>query len=327
MSKRNALIETPNVATLFRRLKLTWLSDEVDVIYTDDEDNTIAYYHTPDAFVASLSGKRGQFVLFPSDAAMTDRVAFMSRKTYFKGIYSALAGKAPPLWLKTFRKIAEECLPTDVTTWTVHMHRVDATTVDWPVPTPRFFESVHLTTYQVARKGQKGSEPMKLDIAQLYGMCGSELDMTYLEKGLKPLPMDARYDVFMILAHTDNRWVGVRTFKASVPDHKKPYVEGMYACGKGYGSLLQHHSEILLRTILAPRWANATSLPKFTLHSIRPSYAFWTRMGFESTGPWARDGTRPMAKRIMPDDGTEATPAKAKSKRPHVANRPASRSN
>jgi hypothetical protein len=290
------LIKIRTIESAFKKCGLQYVSDEYNTLYEDDkyEDNTISYYPAANAYVMSLGSLYLMYPTYPTKgaAATTDTMLRTSQRTYDAIVYQC-ADDGHEEWFRAFHELAAGHLPRSVCYFDLSATLINEQDVQVRD------ERVTMKTLLISHSANSKTKKIVLDPYIAFRLCNAQLNLSYLRKQLEATP---NADVLLVLAYAQpTKLVGIRAMRLSTA-MKNPSMQGVYACGKGYGALLQTHTETILRTTLAHRMSD---FPLFTLNSIPSSKGFWKKMGFkESKMANIRD---PTASRMTKDIFTIAS--------------------
>lgn len=174
-----------------------------------------------------------------------------------------------------------------------------------------------------------------IDPGVLHNLCQAKLDLKYMQETLTP---GAQRSVLLVIVyeqelldrHTgafgDKVMKGIRVTKLDTRVGKL-YIEGKYACSKGYGQMIQEYTEQLLRNDLAylanrrhgtqeqmgetsphtlpKKSRKAPGVPEFTLYAIPQAAPFWEKKAHFRDLHSRR--LHKMSKTIFPEDMADAT--------------------
>jgi len=267
------LIKIRSIESAFKRIGLPFVMDEYDALYEDDkyDDNTILYYPAAETYVMSLLGTL--YLMYPNKGDPTqtsDTQLRTSQRNYDSIVYQCVNDKQEE-WFRTFHEIAAAHLPHSVCYFDLSATLISEHDLQLRE------EHVKMKTFMISHHEPKSTstnaKKLVLDPYIAYRLCNAQLNLSYLRKQLEATP---NADVLLVLAYAQNKLVGIRAVRLSTAT-KNPSMQGVYACGKGYGALLQTHTETILQTALEQRLRNR---PLFTLNSLTTAKGFWERMGF-----------------------------------------------
>ena len=268
-----------SIESAFKRIGLPYVMDEYDALYEDDkyDDSTILYYPAAETYVMSLLGTL--YLMYPTkgDPTQTSDTQLRTSQRNYDGIVYQSVNDKQEEWFRTFHEIAAAHLPHSVCYFDLSATLISEHDLQLRE------EHVKMKTFMISTNAN--AKKLVLDPYIAFRLCNAQLNLSYLRKQLEATP---NADVLLVLAYAQNKLVGIRAVRLSTAT-KNPSMQGVYACGKGYGALLQTHTETILQTALAHRLRNR---PLFTLNSITTAKGFWEKMGFiESKMTNVRDPT------------------------------------
>lgn len=209
-----------------------------------------------------------------------------------------------------FIELVDRLLPTHI--WEVHIKVMPLEDYHDVIETRDVRkQKIHVTSYLITQK-HPTELTLHLNVRDIFRLCKTVIDSNYIVDALVP---SSTTDVLVTLFQDDDDILAMRatTIKSGTMT-----IKGAYACGEGYGRLIQEHTENLIRSNKDGFFTVDAYRKKkihFTLSTLPTAKSFWSHIGFEDTGKLDKEGNSIMRKRLYPSDDESVLTTSKTSKR------------